>query len=46
MKLLVDDAGLTLYKRTYGDETVIVAINNTSEAKKIALNKGIEKGNS
>lgn len=44
MKLLVDDAGLTLYKRTYGDETVIVAINNTSEAKKIALDKGIEKG--
>jgi len=44
MKLLVDDAGLTLYKRTYGDETVIVAINNTSEAKKIALDEGIEKG--
>ena len=44
MELLVDDGGLTLYKRTYADETVIVAINNTSEAKEIALEEEIEKG--
>jgi len=44
MELLVDEAGLTVYKRTFADETVIVAINNTSEAKKVSLEEDINKG--
>ena len=44
MELLVDEAGLTVYKRTYADETVVVAINNTSEAKKVTLEEDLEKG--
>ena len=39
MELLVDDAGLTVYKRTYEDETIIVAINNTSEVTKIVFRR-------
>ncbi|MFJ7826482.1 alpha-amylase family glycosyl hydrolase [Psychrobacillus sp. NPDC096623] len=44
MELLVDDAGLTVFKRTYDDETIIVAINNTSEEQSVVLEE-IEKVN-
>ncbi|QUG43694.1 alpha-glucosidase C-terminal domain-containing protein [Psychrobacillus sp. INOP01] len=43
MELLVDDAGWTVYKRTYTDETILIAINNTSEAQNVML-KEIESG--
>ncbi|SDN09785.1 alpha-amylase [Psychrobacillus sp. OK028] len=43
MELLVDNAGMTVYKRTYEDETIIIAINNTSEKQSVVLEE-IEKG--
>lgn len=45
MELLMDDAGMTVYKRTYADETVLVAINNTSEAQSVMLEEEIGTGN-
>ena len=44
MELLVDEAGLTVYKRTYDDETIVVAINNTSEEQSVVLEEEIETG--
>lgn len=36
-EFLVDDGGLALYKRTYGEETIVVVINNTTEDKTVSL---------
>lgn len=44
MELLGDDTGWTVYKRTYADETVVIAINNTSEAQTVVLDEEIETG--
>lgn len=44
MELLVDDAGWTVYKRTYVDETVVIAINSTSQAQTLVLDEEIETG--
>lgn len=44
MELLTDEAGLTVYKRTFQDETIVVAINNTSEKQSVLLEEEIDKG--
>jgi len=44
MELLVDDTGFTVYKRTYADESVVVAINNTSESQSLVLGEEIDTG--
>ncbi|MCZ8539862.1 alpha-amylase family glycosyl hydrolase [Psychrobacillus psychrodurans] len=44
MELLVDDTGLAIYKRSHADETLIVAINNTSESQSVVLEDEIESG--
>ena len=42
MELLVDDTGFTVYKRTYADESVVVAINNTSKSQSLVLGEEVE----
>ncbi len=44
MELLVDDAGWTVYKRTYVDETIVVAINNTTKEQSVVLEEEITSG--
>ncbi|MDQ0217561.1 alpha-amlyase [Peribacillus cavernae] len=39
-KLLYENGGMAVFKRTYKDETVIVAINNTSKSQTVTLKKG------
>ncbi|WP_391209424.1 alpha-amylase family glycosyl hydrolase [Psychrobacillus sp. L4] len=43
MELLYEEAGMAIFKRTYRDETVVVAINNTSEMQKVVLEVKFEK---
>ncbi|MDQ0232268.1 alpha-amylase family glycosyl hydrolase [Metabacillus malikii] len=35
--ILYEEAGMTIYKRTYKDETVIVALNNTTSTQSIKI---------
>lgn len=43
MKLLYDKDGMTIYSRTYEDETMIIALNNTSENQVVEIsNEQIE----
>ncbi|ALC85618.1 alpha-amlyase [Bacillus sp. FJAT-22090] len=44
MELLYEEEGMAVFKRTYQAETVVVAINNTSESQKVVLTEGLEKG--
>jgi Alpha amylase, catalytic domain len=37
MELLYEKDGMLLFKRTYNDETAVVAINNTTETQKVQL---------
>lgn len=37
MELLVEEDGLAVYKRTYQDETTVIAINNSTESQKAVL---------
>ncbi|RFU67558.1 alpha-amylase family glycosyl hydrolase [Bacillus sp. V59.32b] len=39
-ELLYEKAGMAVFKRTYEDETVVVAINNTSKSQTVTLNEG------
>lgn len=44
-ELLYEKGGMAVIKRSYKDETVIVAINNTSKSQTVTLNKGEIEGN-
>jgi glycosidase len=39
-KLLYEKGGMAVFKRTYKNETVVVAINNTSKSQTVVLKKG------
>lgn len=41
--LLYDKEGMTLFKRTFGKETTIIAINNSSKDQKVHLNFDVVK---
>ncbi|QED47194.1 alpha-amylase family glycosyl hydrolase [Cytobacillus dafuensis] len=38
MKWLANEDGVTVYKRTFENETTVIAINNTSESQNISIN--------
>ncbi|RFU62160.1 alpha-amylase family glycosyl hydrolase [Peribacillus glennii] len=40
-RLLYEKGGMAIFQRTYGDETVFIAINNTSKTQTVTLDKGI-----
>jgi len=44
MKLLFEQEGMAVYKRSYKNETIVVAINNTLETQKVVLEDELEKG--
>ena len=37
MELLYEKGGASVFKRVYGDETIVVAMNNTTETQTINL---------
>ncbi|UQD51380.1 alpha-amlyase [Bacillus methanolicus] len=45
MELLYEKKGMAVYKRVYGNETSVIAINNTTKSQKVTLTKkDIEDG--
>ena len=45
MSILIDSDGMTIYKRTLGAETIVVAINNTSKTQAITLHSSFLERN-
>jgi glycosidase len=41
MELLHEENGMAVYKRTYKDETIVVAVNNTSKSQNITLGEEV-----
>ncbi|WP_461201025.1 alpha-amylase family glycosyl hydrolase [Anoxybacillus sp. TBDG-1] len=43
-ELLYEKDGMALFKRTYENETTVIAINNTSKTQKVTLDDELEQG--
>ncbi|MEI4768153.1 alpha-amylase family glycosyl hydrolase [Psychrobacillus sp. FJAT-51614] len=43
MELLFEEEGMAVFKRTYQDDTVVIAINNTSVDQRVVLDDSFEK---
>ncbi|CUA79317.1 alpha-amylase family glycosyl hydrolase [Anoxybacillus suryakundensis] len=43
-ELLYEKDGMALFKRTYKNETAVIAINNTSKTQKVTLDDELEQG--
>ncbi len=43
-ELLYEKDGMALFKRTYKNETTVIAINNTSKTQKVTLDDELEQG--
>ncbi|MBB5354325.1 alpha-amylase [Anoxybacillus mongoliensis] len=43
-ELLYEKDGMALFKRTYKNETAVIAINNTSKTQKVTLTNELEQG--
>lgn len=43
-ELLYEKDGMALFKRTYENETAVIAINNTSKTQKVTLDDELEQG--
>ncbi|WP_108670090.1 alpha-amylase family glycosyl hydrolase [Peribacillus acanthi] len=41
MELIHEENGMAVYKRTYKDETIVVAVNNTSKSQNVTIGKDI-----
>ncbi len=44
MEVLHEDEGIAIYSRVYEEETIVVAINNTSEQQRVVLEGKLENG--
>jgi alpha-amylase len=45
MELLEEKDGMAVYKRTYKDETAVIAINNSTQSQKVVLDSSqVEEG--